>query len=104
MALTDTRWLVTEHGRILWRVRFAPEGVFHYTDPAVVGWSYWDTHPWCDNGRWSLNGALVQLAFKGTELVYDGVLQGGYMQGIYQLPSNPGARPQVKVWQAERLG
>ena len=52
MELVHTQWLITDEDNIQWKIRFLSEGRFEYTDPVFLDWEYWDTNPWCDNGRW----------------------------------------------------
>ena len=92
--------MITDHDGVQWRVKFIADGVFHYTDPAIIGWDYWDNTPWCDNGRWQLNDCQIKLSFDGGCIHYEGWVEPTKMHGLSRWPSSVGGKPLVHTWTA----
>ena len=100
MPLAGTKWLLTEADGVEWRIAFLPHGSFLYTDPVIMGWDHWRTHPWCNNGRWSLQGASVLLRFEGAHLEYRGFLSGTRIEGVSRYAASEDAPVEKAVWSA----
>ena len=100
MELVHTQWLITDEDNIQWRIRFLSEGRFEYTDPVFVDWEYWDTNPWCDNGRWKCEKNSLEMTFENSTLVYVGFVKNDMMAGFSTFIS--ALQIEQRLWRAIR--